>query len=259
MSYLCSSNWYTPSPAPFSPMPQMQSTAPWCLPQSSTMNACASHAIIPQYFTNLSQNNTNDGFGGVENMFSSIFNASSNGEFRLSVNGKIAVKTTNGYKTYDVNKKCLTNCDDFVFDVGDECFFSVPATKIKPGDIILINNIPKCVMEVTNKIITVLNYENSTVENIVPERHMFLGKIYFFTKIVSMFGNNSSKNPLKKITSWMLMSKMCKNSWNGNNFMSGLMVAQLLNGKDFSSMFDGAFDDTFDFDEDDENNEEEGE
>ena len=54
----------------------------------------------------------------LENMFNGMFGKVANGMCRLSMNGGIAVKTSNGYKTYNVEKKRLTNCDNFVFNIA---------------------------------------------------------------------------------------------------------------------------------------------
>ena len=42
-----------------------------------------------------------------------------------------------------------------------------------------------------------INYEDSAIDTIVPERHMFMGNAYFYGKIVSMFGNDIVKNKKK--------------------------------------------------------------
>ena len=63
------------------------------------------------------------------------------GMCRLSMNG-IAIKTSNGYKVYDVNTGGLVNCGDFVFDIGDDIFFMFPTNVVNRGDIILSNGKP---------------------------------------------------------------------------------------------------------------------
>ena len=45
----------------------------------------------------------------MNEMFNGMFGKVANGMCRLSMNGGIAVKTTNGYKTYDLKKNRLTN------------------------------------------------------------------------------------------------------------------------------------------------------
>jgi hypothetical protein len=53
------------------------------------------------------------------------------------------------------------------------------------------------VIEADKNKITVINYEDSAIDTIVPERHMFMGNAYFYGKIVSMFGNDIVKNKKK--------------------------------------------------------------
>lgn len=58
--------------------------------------------------------------------FNKMFRKVPAGWCRLSLTGGIAVKTSTGYKTYDVATGNLVNCSDFVLDVGDEMFFLHP-------------------------------------------------------------------------------------------------------------------------------------
>lgn len=188
----------------------------------------------------------------MTNIFNGMFGKVGAGMCRLSINGDIAVKTDNGYKTYNVKKGRLTNCDNFVFDVGEDLFFVMPTTKVKPGDIILVAGKPKCVIETNSETITVINYEDSTVENMLPERHVFMGNTYYYGKIVSMFGNNFSDKPngMNKIMSYMMMSELMKG--NNSNSMFGsanpAMLMLLAGNGNMTDMFDGMFD--FDFEED---------
>lgn len=188
----------------------------------------------------------------MTNIFNGMFGKVGAGMCRLSINGDIAVKTDNGYKTYNVKKGRLTNCDNFVFDVGEDLFFVMPTTKVKPGDIILVAGKPKCVIETNSKTITVINYEDSTVENMLPERHVFMGNTYYYGKIVSMFGNNFSDKPngMNKIMSYMMMSELMKGNSSNSMFGSAnpAMFMLLAGNGNMTNMFDGMFD--FDFEED---------
>lgn len=127
------------------------------------------------------------------NMFNGMFGKVANGMCRLSMNGEVAVKTSDGYKTYNIKKNRLTNCNNFVFNLGEEFFFVIPTNKVEAGDIILVSGKPKCVIAVNNDTIKVIDYEDSTVKDILPERHVFMGNTYFYGKIVSMFGNDLMK------------------------------------------------------------------
>ena len=55
----------------------------------------------------------------MNNLFDGMFGKIAPEMCRLSMNGGIAVKTSNGYKTYNVENGQLTNCDNFVFPVPE--------------------------------------------------------------------------------------------------------------------------------------------
>ena len=193
----------------------------------------------------------------MNNMLNGMFGKVAPGMCRLSMSGGIAVKTSNGYKTYNLKTGRLTNCSNFVFEIGEEFFFVIPTNKAEPGDILLVGGKPKCVIEAEKNKLTVINYEDSTVETILPERHVFMGNTYFYGKIVSMFGSDliKGKKSTNKIMQYMMMSEMMKgnsdnNSGNGMNTMLPLMMM----GGNMGSLFDGMFD--FDDNEDDEEVEE---
>ena len=180
----------------------------------------------------------------INNMLNGMFGKVAPGMCRLSMSGGIAVKTSNGYKTYNMKTGRLTNCDSFVFNIGEEFFFVIPTNKAEPGDILLVGGKPKCVIEAEKNKLTVINYEDSTVETILPERHVFMGNTYFYGKIVSMFGSDlvKGKKGTNKIMQYMMLSEMMKgnsdNSGNGMNTMLPLMMM----GGNMGSIFDGLFD-----------------
>lgn len=192
----------------------------------------------------------------MNNMLNGMFGKVAPGMCRLSMNGGIAVKTSNGYKTYNMKTGRLTNCDSFVFNIGEEFFFVIPTNKAEPGDILLVAGKPKCVIEAEKNKLTVINYEDSTVETILPERHVFMGNTYFYGKIVSMFGSDliKRKKGTNKIIQYMMMSEMMKgNSGDSGNSMNAMLPLMMMGGK-MGSIFDGMFD--FDDNEDDEEVEE---
>ena len=108
--------------------------------------------------------------------------------------------------------------------------------------------------------ITVINYEDSTVETILPDRHVFMGNTYFYGKIVSMFGNDltNGKKGMNKIMQYMMMSKMMGNGGlNGsteNNGMNQMLPFMMMGGMSngFSNMFNSLFDDDAEDDVEDE-------
>jgi hypothetical protein len=168
------------------------------------------------------------------------------------MSGGIAVKTSTGYKSYNVKTSRLTNCNNFVFDIGEEFFFVIPTNKVEVGDIILISGKPKCVIEADKNKLTVINYEDSTIDTVLPERHVFMGNTYFYGKIVSMFGSDftGGKKGMNKMMSYMMMSEMMKG--NGANNMGGMFPMMMLMNGGMGNMFEGMFD----FEETDEDDEE---
>ena len=161
------------------------------------------------------------------------------GMCRLSAGGEIAVKTSAGYRTYNPEKRRLTNCDSFVLDIGEDFFFVLPTNHVRPGDIILAGGIPRCVLKEEGDTITALNYEDATIETIIPERHIFFGNAYLYGKIVSIFGKNGvrGRKGAGRMMKYMMLSSMMKGKEGG---MGSLLPLMLLGGK-------GGADDLFDF------------
>ena len=180
----------------------------------------------------------------MNNMLNGMFGKVAPGMCRLSMNGGVAVKTSNGYKTYNMKTGRLTNCDSFVFNIGEEFFFVIPTNKAEKGDILLVNGKPKCVINAEKNQITVINYEDSTVETILPERHVFMGNTYFYGKIVSMFGSDliKGKKGTNKIMQYMMFSEMMKgNSSDSGNGMNAMLPLMMMGGN-MGNIFDGMFD-----------------
>lgn len=195
----------------------------------------------------------------MNNMLNGMFGKVAPGMCRLSMNGGIAVKTNNGYKSYNMKTGRLTNCDSFVFDIGEEFFFVIPTNKAEPGDILLVGGRPKCVIEAEKNKLTVINYEDSTVETILPERHVFMGNTYFYGKIVSMFGSGliKGKKGTNKIMQYMMLSEMMKgNSGSGGSGMNAMLPLMMMGGN-MGNIFEGMFDFGGDDDSESEESEEE--
>lgn len=183
--------------------------------------------------------------------FNGMFGKLGAGMCRLTMNGKIAVKTSSGYKSYSVKTGKLTNCTNFVFNIGDDFFFVIPTNKVNVGDIILIKGRPQCVISVDKKVIEVLNYEDMTIDRVVPERHVFMGNTYFYGKIVSMLGATAGKGTsgMKQMMQFMMMQQMMggNTSTAGSNSMSNMMPLMLMMNSGSGNMFDGMLDGMFDF------------
>lgn len=185
------------------------------------------------------------------NCFNGMFGKLGAGMCRLTMNGRIAVKTSGGYKSYNVKTGKLTNCSNFVFNIGDDFFFIIPTNKVDVGDIILVKGTPRCVIEVDKKTLKVMNYEDMTIDTLVPERHVFMGNTYFYGKIVSLMGSTAGKGKdgMKQMMQFMMMSQMMGGNTSGGMNMGGnntLPMMFMMNGGS-GSIFDGMLDGMFDF------------
>ena len=161
------------------------------------------------------------------NMFNGMFGKIASGMCRLSMSGKMAIKTSQGYKTYDVKTGHLTNCDSFVFDIGEDFFFLIP----------------------TNHLVKTFCYEDSTISTIVPEHHVFMGKTYFYGKIVSLFNFGGKDKGMKNMMKYYMMSEMFKGGNPSTNSMSNMLPMMMFMNGSMGDMFDG-LDEMFDFSED---------
>ena len=189
---------------------------------------------------------------GIDDMFSGMIGRIAPGCCRLSYNGKIAVKTSNGkYKTYNLKTGNLTNCERFVLDIADDFFMVMPTRKLRVGDIIVFNGKPKCIIAVQEKTVSAVNYDTSVVETIIPERHVFMGK-QFYGKVVSLMsagfggkGNSFVKNMMKmKLMGAMMGGKSVGNLFGGEG--SNMLPMMLLMG---NGSMDGMFGDMFNDDD----------
>ena len=195
---------------------------------------------------------SNDSMFDASNMMNKYFGKVANGMVRLSMNGDMAIKTSNGYKTYDVKTGTLTNCDSFVFDIGSEFFFIIPTNKVETGDVILASGKPHCVIKAENNRIEALRYEDGSIVTIIPEHHVFMGKTYFYGKIVSMFGKIKGGKGMNGMMKYMMMSEMMKGNGGNNNAMSSMLPMMMFMNGGMGDMFEGMFD----FDEEEDEKEE---
>ena len=210
---------------------------------------------------NLSYNNnvkkeqkkeSNDSMFDASNVMNKYFGKLQDGMARLSMTGDMAIKTSNGYKTYDVKSGTLTNCDNFVFNIGSEFFFVIPTNRVETGDVILASGKPHCVIKAENNRIEALRYEDGSIVTIIPEHHVFMGKTYFYGKIVSMFGKIKGGKGMNGMMKYMMMSEMMKGNGGNNNSMSSMLPMMMLMNGGMGDMFEGMFD----FDEEEDEKEE---
>ena len=181
-------------------------------------------------------------------MFNGIMGKIKPGCCRLSPNGRIAIKTSDGYKVYNKETGNVTNCSNFVLDIADDFFMVIPTRKLKEGDIVLINGKPMYILNVKEKNrVEAMCYEDSTIQTVIPERHAIMGR-RFYGKIVSLIGSGFGagkggffKNMLKLK---MMSSMMGGNSSTDNMFGgNGLAMMMLMGNGSMDGLFDGFMDD----------------
>ena len=182
-----------------------------------------------------------------DNMFNGIMGKIKAGCCRLGVNGRIAIKTSDGYKSYDPKTGNLTNCSNFVLDIADDMFMMIPTRKLKEGDIVLINGKPMYILEVKAKNrVEAMNYEDSTIQTVIPERHPIMGR-RFYGKIVSLFGSGFGAGKggfFKNMLKLKMMSSMMGNGSDGGMFSNnGLAMMMLMGNGSMDGLFDGFIDD----------------
>lgn len=240
---------------------------------AGSSNPFSRKTIAEDYYASLGGNQEQEQENKGENtmfdkLFNGVFGKVAPGMCRISGNGRIAVKTSNGYKSYNLKTKRLVNCTDFCFNMGDEMFFIVPTSKVHVGDIILVNKTPRCVVSTEeDEGIKVVNYETNAYENILPERHALMPNVYFYGKITSPFcGLVSGRKGIKNILQMAVMSNMM--GGNGNIFggmnigggdkggsgslMNAMMMMSMFGGKEnnvFGDTMDGMFSGMFDEDD----------
>ena len=189
-----------------------------------------------------------------DKMFNGVMGKIAPGCCRLGMNGRIAIRTTDGYKTYDPKTGNVTNCSNFVLDVADDLFMVIPTRKLNPGDIVLINGKPMYILEVKAKNrVEAMNYEDSTIQTVIPERHAIMGR-RFYGKIVSLLGSGFGKGKggfFKNMLKLKMMGSMLSGGdstaagFGGN----GLAMMMLMGNGSMDGIFDGFGDDDEDDDE----------
>ena len=202
--------------------------------------------------TNMSNNTTNTNmFESLTSVFANMLGTLESDMIRMTFDGKVAVKTTKGYKTYDVDKKKAINMDSLVMpDMA--AFLLLPSTKVKTGDIILRDGAFYSIISIddaTNELIG-YNYEAGKKETIVRETHCFLGNTYFYSKlfspILSFFGNkpksddkkeDGSKDTEASEDTMSALLPLAMMSQNGDmNSILPLMLMSKMEGKEDSGM-----------------------
>ena len=186
---------------------------------------------------------------GLGEMFGGMFGPVPKGDCRLGLNGLIAVNVNTGgaprYKTYDVESGTLTNCSDFALEM-DGSFFLLPTMSVRRGDIILSDGGPCCVIESGKTAIRVFSYQRGTIEEMVPEHHIFMGKSYCYAKIVSPLANMmKGKGGMNRAIRLMMLSRMFQGGEGEERGMGNPMMWMLLAGGEgglLGDLFEGCMD-----------------
>ena len=180
-----------------------------------------------------------------ENMFKGVIGRIQPGKCRLSLNGRVAIQTSDGYKTYNEKTGNLTNCSNFVLDLADDLFMVIPTRTLKPGDIVFINGKPMYILEIKSKNrVEAMNYEDSTIQTVIPERHAIMGR-KFYGKIVSLMGKGftgSKGGFFKNMLKLKMMSAMMGGSKDVDGMFGGsnaLPMMMLMGGGSMDGLFDG--------------------
>ena len=180
-----------------------------------------------------------------DNMFNGVIGKIQKGCCRLSMNGKIAIKTSDGYKVYNEKTGNLTNCSNFVLDIVDDMFMLLPTKTLKSGDIVLINGKPMYILETKAKNrVEAMDYETSTIQTVIPERHAIMGR-KFYGKIVSIMGSGFSGKGgfFKNMLKFKMMSSMMGGDIGNNSFGNALPMMMLMGNGSMDGLFDGFCDD----------------
>ena len=183
----------------------------------------------------------------LDNMFGGIIGKIERGACRLSMNGRIAVRTSDGYKTYNEKTGNLTNCSNFVLDLCDDMFMVIPTRTLNPGDIVLINGKPMYILELKAKNrVEAMSYEDSTIQTVIPERHAIMGR-KFYGKIVSLMGKGfgcGKGSFFKNMLKFKMMTAMMGGSKSSDGMLGGnaLPMMMLMGNGGMDGLFDGIAD-----------------
>ena len=187
---------------------------------------------------------------GFGEMLGGMFGPVPKGDCRLGLNGLIAVNVNTGgapkYKTYDIKTGKLTNCSEFALEM-DGSFFLIPTMKVRPGDIIVGDGGPCCVIEAKENAIRVFSYQRGTIEEMVPEQHILMGNTYCYGKIFSPLANlMRGKNGMNNAVKMMMLSRLFSDRGSsGAGGSADPMMLMLMAGGEkgfLQGLFDGAFD-----------------
>ena len=161
---------------------------------------------------NIKENNDNM---KTDNLINFEFGPVSDTQFRISPYGIAVATNSNGWVSYNSKTEEVFNVDIINFDASKLIYkMPVAINDIKPGDILMHSARPVFVRKINdNGTVSVVNYANSTVVDILPIKSPF--GFNFFTKICSLIDLNTvsadADNPFGNILPFLMFSNNDKN------------------------------------------------
>lgn len=156
---------------------------------------------------NIKENNDNM---KTDNLINFEFGPVSDTQFRVSPYGIAVATNSNGWVSYNSKTEEVFNVDIINFDASKLIYkMPVAINDIKPGDILMHSARPVFVRKINdNGTVSVVNYANSTVVDILPIKSPF--GFNFFTKICSLIDLNAvsadADNPFGNILPFLMFS-----------------------------------------------------
>jgi len=184
------------------------------------------------------------------NMLKEIFGDIEFGEtsdVKLTVQGAIAIKSGDKFKTYDAENSTTIDCTGFLIDAKN-LVMKLPVQDVSPTDIIFRNSKYYFIKSINeNNEIIAVNITDGTLETLIPETNIF--GMNFFVKIVNlMSATGTNNNPMMmfmlskmndKNDNLDLSTVLALTSMNGNtnamDFQNPMMMAMLMNKNSSSS------------------------
>lgn len=177
----------------------------------------------------------------TNDLFNFEFGPVSSEKFRLSPYG-IAVYSLNGWVSYNTKTGEIFNVDILNFDIS-KLIYKMPVAldAVKSGDILIHSGSPVFVRSINSDgTVSVINYENSTVSNILPVKSPF--GFNFFTKVCPLVDFNNmnadASNPFGNLLPFLMLSDdkedfdpamlFLMGAGNGNGFLQNPMVLYFL-------------------------------
>ena len=167
-------------------------------------------------------------------------------EFKVTITGQVAIKTNDGYVTYDKESETLTDVSGFTMDQLDGMFYQMPTVDVVEGDLISSNGEYGYVVSTGKKKITIIDVNTGEERKITPRKSPF--GMSFTTKIVSMFdmmnGDSNGTGMFGDMNPMMLMMMSGgdnKGGMFGGDMMQMMMMSNMMGNGSGNGMFGDMF------------------